>query len=50
MDSLVPIFDFVADTIYQYLTMLNSHWYTQVLLYIVILSIVVSTIILLRGR
>lgn len=48
MSQLVDVFGFVADSIYKYLTALNSHWYTQVLMYIVVLGVVVSVIVSLR--
>lgn len=48
MSQLVDIFTFVADTIKSYLSLMNSHWYTQVLLYIVLLGIVVDVLVTLR--
>lgn len=48
MSQLSDVFGFVSETIYKYLTMLNSHWFTQVCMYIVVLGIVVSVILYLR--
>lgn len=48
MGQLVDVFSFVSETIYKYLTTLNSHWYTQVCMYTVLLGIVVSVILYLR--
>lgn len=48
MSALVDIFTFVASVIRDYLFMMNSHWYTQVILYIVLLGVTVYTIITLR--
>lgn len=50
MSDLALVFKFVTDTVSDYVLMLNSFWLTQIVLYIIVLSIVVSTIILLRGR
>lgn len=48
MSQLVEVFDFVAECLYKYFAMMNSHWYTQVILYVFVLGIVVSVIIALR--
>lgn len=48
MSQLVEVFDFVAEILYEYIAMMNSHWYTQVILYVFVLGIVVSVIIALR--
>lgn len=48
MSQLVDVFGFVADILYEYFAMMNSHWYTQVILYLFVLGIVVSVIIALR--
>lgn len=50
MNDLVSVFDFVADILSDYLLMMNSFWLTQIILYIVILGLVVSTILTLRGK
>lgn len=49
MDDLVSVFDFCVDLIRQYILMLNSHWLTQIILYLIVLSLVVSTILIMRG-
>ena len=50
MQDLVQVFDFVAEMISDYLLALNSNWLSQIFLYLLILSIVVSTILLMRGK
>lgn len=50
MEDLTAVFDFAADCIKDYLLMMNSFWLTQIILYIVVLSFVVSTIIAMRGK
>lgn len=50
MDDLSAVFTFAADCIKDYLLMMNSFWLTQIILYTVVLSIVVSTIISMRGK
>lgn len=50
MNDLVSVFDFVSDILSDYLLMMNSFWLTQIILYIVILGLVVSTILALRGK
>lgn len=49
MDDLVPVFDFAVYCIGRFLYVMNSMWFTQILLYVVLLSVVVSVIITLRG-
>lgn len=50
MEQIVTILNFIYDCIKDYLVLLNSHWYTQMILYIVVLGFVVSTILALRGK
>lgn len=50
MDDLVLAFDFIVATMSDYILALNSFWLTQIILYLVLLSIVVSTILIMRGR
>lgn len=50
MNQIVTILDFVYECIKDYLILLNSHWYTQMILYTVVLGFVVSTILVLRGK
>lgn len=49
MNDLVSVFDFAIDLIRQYIALLNSNWLTQIFLYLIVLSLVVSTILLMRG-
>lgn len=49
MNDLVSVFDFAVDLIRQYISLLNSNWLTQIFLYLIVLSLVVSTILLMRG-
>ena len=49
MEDLLPVFDFAVFCIGRFLYVMNSMWFTQVLLYVVLLSVVVSVIIMIRG-
>lgn len=49
MENLVPVFDFAVYCIGRFLYVMNSMWFTQALLYVVLLSVVVSVIITIRG-
>lgn len=48
MSNLTSVFDFVVDMITEYLSFMNSHWYTQFILYTFLLGVVVSVILTLR--
>lgn len=48
MSALADIFTFIASVIRDYLFLMNSHWYTQVILYIALLGVTVYTIVTLR--
>lgn len=48
MSQFLDILNFLADIIRDYLAMMNSMWYTQVIMYIVVLGIVVSVLVTLR--
>lgn len=48
MSDFRLILEFLADTIQEYLVMMNSMWYTQVIMYIVVLGCVVSVLVTLR--
>lgn len=50
MSDLAAVFNFIAGIIGEYLLMMNSNWLTQVILYLVVLGVVVSTILVMRGR
>lgn len=50
MSDLRDVFGFVADILYEYFTFMNSHWFTQVILYVFVLGIVVSVLLALRGN
>lgn len=48
MSALSDIFTFIASVIRDYLVLMNNHWYTQVILSIVLLGLVVSTLVTMR--
>lgn len=50
MEDLVSVFNFAATCIKDYLAMMNSFWFTQIILYTVVLGFVVSTILIMRGK
>lgn len=50
MENLSSILDFIYNCIKDYLLMMNSNWYTQIMMYTVVLGFVVSTILILRGK
>lgn len=49
MDELVSVFDFVANIIQLYLLQMLSHWYTTVLVFLMVLGGVVSAYVAIRG-
>lgn len=50
MSDLALVFDFITDSISEYILMLNSFWFTQLILYLILLGIIVSTILIMRGK
>lgn len=50
MSDFALVFDFITDCISEYILMLNSSWLTQSFLYLIVLGIVVSTILIMRGK
>lgn len=48
MGDLSLIFDFLVETMATYLTMMNSLWYTQCILFLVLTGIVINVLVTLR--
>lgn len=49
MSQLVQIFSFVATTLQSFLNTMMSNWLSSTILYLVVLDIVVSVILIVRG-
>lgn len=49
MEDLWKAWEFIATTIGHFLLELDSHWYSRMFLYIILLSIIVGVIAVLRG-
>lgn len=50
MSALEPVFSFFVTVIGKYLVVMNSMWYTQIILYMFLLALIVSVIIQIRGN
>lgn len=49
MEDLASVFDFVATVIGYYLTTMLSHWYSTILIFLSVLSLIVGVLLVLRG-
>lgn len=49
MSDLLSVFDFVATVIGLFLTTMLSHWYTTVLVFLMVLSSIVAVLLIVRG-
>lgn len=49
MSDLAAVFEFAATVIGSYLVTMLSHWYTQIILFLAVLSGIVASLIVIRG-